>query len=504
MHALVLGLALVAFFTVTAPLSVYTSDEGAYALQAASLRDGHWSYDYKLAGLDPTGERFPLVNSVRDGNGTWYTYPHHPLWPLALAATTSALGERVGLHILELLAVVGVACMAWLLTAELEPTAARAGFWLAAASPVFVNGYLTWAHTPSALMAGVALLMALRIGRDRASLASVAVMSGAVVLGVLLRAEGIFVAPAAAAVILAMSRRVRLVALTPIAFGAVTYLGERAWVHRIVRGGGYTAPDRTAGESLIAGRLKGAWHLLFAGSYRGQAVALFALAALVILAVATVRSGEDGAEDAADDRPLVAAAIVATVLLAARWAMGSGDAITGLLVAWPVVVVGALRALRRPTTPTLALVAGIAVFVAPVLATQYAESGGLEWGGRYLSPIIVPLAAVAAAGFVRLGRRPAIALAVVAAMSASMALGIVTNRRRDHDRLIAAIAARHPGVVVTDLPALPRLAWRTHRDTAWWLAKEGEVDAAVADLQRAGKERIVTVTSKGIKNIRSK
>jgi len=38
-----------------------------------------------------------------------------------------------------------------------------------------------------------------------------------------------------------------------------------------------------------------------------------------------------------------------------------------------------------------------AVFVAITLATQYAEAGGFEWGARFFSPLVVPIAALAAA-----------------------------------------------------------------------------------------------------------
>jgi hypothetical protein len=153
---------------------------------------------------------------------------------------------------------------------------------------------------------------------------------------------------------------------------------------------------------------------------------------------------------------------------------------------------------------TSPLLVGAAAFVAAVLATQYAGGGGLEWGGRFLSPVIVPLAAVAAVGLCTVGRRAAVALAVVAAMTGAMGLGVVWARRHDHDRLIVAIGRRHPAVVVTDLPPLPRLAWRTHDQIAWWLVDEDDVDAAVADLQAAHRGPVVTVTEKGIKNIRSK
>ena len=75
------------------------------------------------------------------------------------------MGRTFGLHLLNLLGVVGAAVAAWLLAGELDPRLRRPAFWLAAGGPVLVNGFLVWAHAPSAALAGLALVAAARIVR---------------------------------------------------------------------------------------------------------------------------------------------------------------------------------------------------------------------------------------------------------------------------------------------------------------------------------------------------
>jgi hypothetical protein len=244
--------------------------------------------------------------------------------------------------------------------------------------------------------------------------------------------------------------------------------------------------------------VRGAWHTLFDGSYEGNSYSLLLILALVVLVVA-VR--------ARDDRRFALGAGVASGLLVLRWALGPDDSVTGLLVAWPVAVAGVLRAVRgKKVTPLMqGLGVAAALIVAAVLATQYEIGGGLEWGGRYLSPIAVPIAVIGAVGLATLGVGSRRAAAAAMAATAAMGIGILANLRNDHDRITTAIESRQPRVVVTDVRSLPRIGWRTDGKFAWWIVDdEGEVQDAVDDLQAAGRDGIVTVTSEGIRNIRSK
>ena len=183
--------------------------------------------------------------------------------------------------------------------------------------------------------------------------------------------------------------------------------------------------------------MRGAWHTLFDASYAGASYAILLVVALAVMAVGL---------RAKDDRVTVVGAAVATALIALRWVLGPDDSVTGLLVAWPAAGAGVLRALRTGRQPpaVVAIAVGAGVIAAAVLATQYEIGGGLEWGGRFLSPVTVPVAVVAAIGVATLSRHARRAVAVVSAATAAMGLGILIDSRHDADRFIAAIEARPP------------------------------------------------------------
>ena len=79
-------------------------------------------------------------------------------------------------------------------------SAAPWAFWLAAASPALANAWILWAHTPSALAAGVLALAAVRGQRSTGWVAAGAIAAAA---GVLLRSEGLLWAGAVALALIA-------------------------------------------------------------------------------------------------------------------------------------------------------------------------------------------------------------------------------------------------------------------------------------------------------------
>jgi hypothetical protein len=127
----------------------------------------------------------------------------------------------------------------------------------------------------------------------------------------------------------------------------------------------------------------------------------------------------------------------------------------------------------------------------------------LEWGGRYLSPIVVPVAVLAAAGLMRAldavarpDRTRATAMVVIVGLaSAGFSLATVGALRSREDAIIAALA-RHPGqVVVTTRPAYPRLAWRAADRLPWMLTDKAGLPGLVADLRARGVVHLVLVVS---------
>lgn len=505
-HAATLAVLVLAIFPLMRPTSSFTSDEGAYALQAAALDNGTWEYDYRAAPLDPEGRAFPIILSDK-GSAGYYTYVKHPAYPLLLHATSRVFGRTLGLHILGLLGVVGAAVAAWLLAGELDPRLRRPAFWLAAGGPVLVNGYLIWAHAPSAALSGLALVAAARIARRGITPWAAAGLMVTIAGGVLLRSEGLLLAGALAASLAAVRFLVTRTPGPALAAFAVTAgpavlvaRVESRWISSIVgRQYSAVAGQADAASSRLGSRMTAAWHVLFKAHFIDAGAGLPVLAALAVAAgagyVALRRWGP------ASRRMLVVGVGAAGALLALRFAAHPHDPVTGLLSAWPLAVLGVLLYRWREAPPAAWLLGGTAaLFALATLATQYPEGGGLEWGGRYLSPIAVPLAVLAAAGLARAvagvpeaDRRPAVALlAALGVISAVFALAAAGALRAREDRIIAAVE-RHPSpVMVTTKPALPRLSWRGDRIT-WMLTDDAGLPDLLASLRAQGVPEVGVV-----------
>lgn len=510
-HVVALTILLIALFPLMRPTSSFTSDEGAYALQAKALEQGSWAYDYRAADLDPEGRAFPIVLSESGPSGH-FTYVKHPTVPLVLYLSTKLVGRTVGLHLLSLLGVIGAAVAAWLLAAEIDPRLRRPAFWLAAGGPVLVNGFVIWAHAPSAAVAGFAMLGAARAVRWRFTPLAAAGMTAALALGVLLRSEGLLfagaLAVAVAGVRLHRTRRpVAAIATIGLLLGSAILVSmlERLWISSILGGPyGGVAGAGAPSSSFWGDRLGAAWHVLLQGSYvdpRAELPMLLVLVVVVGLGVPALRHwGPTSASK------LAVAVVMAVVLLAVRFASFSFDPVTGLLPAAPLLAMGVLLFRRRDSGPVGGLlIATVGMFTLAILATQYPEGGGLEWGGRFLSPALVPLAVLAASGLARACElAPSADRTRVIALLAG--LGVVTSAfsmattgalRAHWDATIAAVS-RHPSPVsVTSQPATPRGAWRADRLT-WMLADESGVPELMRILYDRGVPQVTVIVDRAL------
>lgn len=496
---------------VVAPLlhldETFTSDEGAYALQVAVLDDGGWEYGYEAEAHDPEGRWFPLVNTTRSERG-WYPYVQHPTVPVLLLASTRVLGRVAGLHALGMLGALGAAVAAWLLAGEIAPAVRRGAFWLVAVSPAAVNGYIIWAHAPMAAVGGFAVVAAVRLAARKVG-PNLLVLLLCLGAGVLLRSEGLLFAVALAAGLAVACRHLSwaLWAGVPslcLAVVVLVVLAERQWVSAVIgspyrpqglrdRGGGDGAPSDASVLDWVSGRVQGAWHSLLQGPWgerRGTVLVVVALA-LVAFAVRTLRrQGSGWRRDA--ELALTAAVAVYTV----RVLDTPGESMTGLFAAWPVALLGVgvlpLAVLRRLPLVTVT----VGVFTVLVLVTQYRIGGGLEWGGRFLAPLIAPLAVMTAIGFDRvwrtlLGRRVLPVLCALALVPLVAGLLVLRTTRDLSGRIVDEVTAG-PRLVVTSSPALPRAAWRTHPNVAWMKVPPQELGDAVTSL-RTGGVRELTV-----------
>jgi len=506
-----LALVLVALVPTLHPRSTFTADEGAYALQVRALEHGSWEYRYKAAPIDPEGRYFPVILSTRNGSH-WYTYVQHPAYPLLLLGVSQVAGITLGLHLLSVLGAVGVAMAAWLLVSEASPASTagsglcRVAFWMAAVSPVLVNSQVVWAHALSAAVAGLALVTGLRAVRQGIRSWAAAGAAGALAAGVLLRSEGVLWA-AAVALTVAFVRGRRAGWGSGLAAGALAgpaaaaTLAERWWVRAIVGGSGYeNLRVRPGPSSFIGGRVSGAWHELFQGYPTGATAGLAAVLALAMVAglgfVALRRWSRDSVRD------LSIAVVVAVALYGVSSARHPSYPLVGLFTAWPIAALGvACVAWRRADSSVRVMGAAVGLFVAAVMATQYPEGGGLEWGGRFLSPALAPLAALAAVGLAhRLDPAPLAAkrfasglLAVLATVTAVAGLVTVGVSRQRQASVVDAIARHRAPVVVSTIPALPRVAWNIDERTTWMLTDDAGLPGLLGGLHDHQVNEVVVV-----------
>lgn len=490
-HVLALAVLLAVAFPLMSPTSSFTLDEGAYALQAAALQEGRWTYDYRAADLDPSGQAFPVALSHGAG-AIQYPYIQHPAYPLLLKVTSDALGRTIGLHLWALLGTVATAVAGWLLARELAPRLRPWSFWLAAASPVLANGFIIWAHSLSAAVAGLTSVAVVRIAKHGLNGArALAVMAG-MAGGVLLRSEGLlFAAAVTIALVIAVRKPVAAaLALPPIA----TAFLERTWVQRIAGDIYDNFETRAKTGGFVAGRISGAWHDLFQAS----AIGLVALVVVVAAMVVALRKWRP------DSVPLIGlAAAVGVGFTVAQFVAYPTQPVSGLFAACPPLLAGAaLVPWKRvdPGTRTLGLT--VVLFIPAVVATGYAAGGGLEWGGRFYSPLLAPLAVLGVLGLDAglqaapspRGRRTAtVLLGALAATGAVVSLLTVGAIRHAHREATAAVA-RHPAsVTVTTVAALPRVAWAIDRQTTWMLTTHARLPGLLADLRSQGVAQVTVV-----------
>jgi hypothetical protein len=142
------------------------------------------------------------------------------------------------------------------------------------------------------------------------------------------------------------------------------------------------------------------------------------------------------------------------------------------------------------SAPVRLLGASIGLFAVAVVATEYADGGGLEWGGRFFFPLLAPLAVLAVAGIdarlsaTNIPRMQVCGLlGAVAASTAVVSLVAVGWARADKQHVVDAVA-RHPAALtLTTVIALPRIAWSLDSRVTWMLTDPDRLATVLADLR---------------------
>jgi hypothetical protein len=264
-----------------------------------------------------------------------------------------------------------------------------------------------------------------------------------------------------------------------LALTGAVIVAESWWVDQIISSPSGALTARSGGgvvaSSFLDGRYQGATRSLL--DPRGGVLSLALLATIVATAVmgALAVRGRPGLA-----KVWAGVLALALALFALRVLVEPTEPIPGLIIAWPVLLVGVAAIGDRWRHLTAELTLAV-VFGAAIMATQYPDGGAVQWGGRFLAPLTVPLAVVAAVGLARLlasterqapERAGAAKLIVVAAIAVPTLLGarLAGEIRTFHTETYEAVAERVEGIVITPDPQLPRMMWRY--ELPWLVVEE--------------------------------
>lgn len=520
-HVVVLLVVLVVFGWFVRPGHAFTSDEGAAILQAEQLEaTGSWYYAYPLRelGLGDEARPFPLGESGDKGNTI---YARHPLYVEILRAANDA--GPVGLVGLSVAGAVLAAAGAALLAREVRPSLDRATLWVVGvASPLLFDSYLVLAHTLAAAGAVWAVVAAVRAlqTRGRARVAWLVLLGVLVAVTAALRSEGAFLGPALMAAALGVwwtkredRRGPAGVALVALVATCITWFAEREW-KRALLGAPTASATLEASTSWVTGRFEGLTTTWFQGDYdQRRSISVLLGLACIALAFGALRFRLH----AKQERLVTGALVFAAVAYVIVFLIGSPGAVPGLAIAFPIGWVGLWLCARQDVVSTGGRLCGCvaAVAAAGVLLTQYAQGGGLEWGGRYFLfcvPIATPvlLAAIVRTAERRRASRQLRMAALAAATVTAVVLGLIglLTVRDAHEAVgqvraaiasagpVAGVAADldHP-VVVGVNPLLPQIVHQDFWSYEWVVPEEEDLGAALDRLATGGIERVVFVTS---------
>lgn len=497
------------------PGSSFTSDEGASVLQAQAIEHGHWVLPDPLARIDPLGRHYPIELSATGSKGS------APLGKHLFYGAVLALAGRVagvdGMIALSLLGTVVAALLAAALSRELRPGIERQVLWFVGlGTPLLFDGFLLVAQAVAAALGAGALLLALRYtrhgGRGRAwALCCVCVLS------CLLRTEALLwcVGMAAGVVLLppaAQERPLRRWTTAALILGSgLLARGADTLLTRHAVGASPAVVGAVAGGHSLGDQLHAAFvSWLQAEPDPFSVLGAWMVVTLVVMAV-TARMLCRGRFSSA---AVLAVGAMAVVLWGLRLRSGPSIPVGGLAVATPVLWSGLWltdrRLLREPCARLCAVAA--LVFTGLVLATQYSDGGGLQWGGRFFAMALPAAAPVALEGIRR--QAPKLVPSVRAAMAAclvvvtgTVAAGAIQTLHTGH-AAGAALAARVEAVVrstpagdggdpvvLTSEPVLPRLEWPLFTHVRWQLVPPPDMAAVAGSLRTAGISAFVLATT---------
>lgn len=480
-----------AYFAVAPGDASVSSDDGAYVLAARTVSEGGWNLPHVVADADPEGAVYPFINADITAEG-FFPYTRRPVWVWMLAGADAIAGVW-GMRLLVLAgAAIAVVASGRLGRLIGDRRAAVTSAALAALSPIGFNGLQLWGH---AVAVGGLSLMYLGVAsvllRHRQQwLFPMGVLGASAAVAV--RSDALAFAGAAALVVVATGARRRRVTAV-VAGGSlglaslVTHLlsarHSAAVIGRATDAGGRNSSGAIAGD-----RVHGLIDTFVTNPGIDRGPSLIVLVALVLVGLAVFAARRCSPAAAA----LLVTAMGGWVL---RTAIDLDALVTGLLAAWPVVLLLAVRPWSRWNAVERELLAAVSVAAVAVALSQYQEGGGLNWGGRFLSGALPVLTVLTAAALTDLqerwdgGRNVLVAGLVLAAVTTAASVGADWWIRHRHDEVVsAAVRGQRSPVMLTSSAALPRLAWRTTDRIDWLLVAPddaGGIEKTIAILRAA-------------------
>jgi len=470
--------------------------------------------DYAGAKYDPDHKYSPFVSPWffwQDGKPySEYTSPF--IWA---SVPLYALFNHAGLLIIPWLSGVLLVILSAWLAWRVRPDrwAALAPLVVGLSSPVLVYSLEFWEHTPGAMLAGLAIAAMVKALDSRRAPIWLIVAGAAIGLGLTMRAE-LYVFPIAIIVgwvvirraardgvtigaysLRAMTKRVG-VPLIWVAVGGLLIAGPW-WLFQLIRWGSPFGPRLQQNVPLLGGgemlaRLGDTTGHNYVMLWPHDGSAVDVIAGLLIVAVGLAVSvrvvgkiQKSGVKIQSAGFWLLAATLVVIEVLT-TWRVSQGQRPNDLLTTFPLVLLLLLpinqSKIQNPKSEILRFLFVTSFTFALLVLLVSPFEGGIQWGPRFLLPLVAPLSVVIVIRVARLlensSQRGRIAIGGVAAIGLlagaySTWFGVQFMRQGQiaSEFMSAVIGQSSERVVVADTWFLTQNAPYTMGDKIWLLAE---------------------------------
>ncbi len=455
---------------------------------------GYWAEEW-----DPDGDYHPLFDTKQNAEGEWVNVT---TLPMLFAARP--LYELGGYRLALMLPMLGGLLAAFACRDIARRLAGGPegwwAFWVTAlASPILVYSLDLWEHSVGAglMLGGIALLVRTPHvgGVVLASLVAGALFG----LAASMRAEAFvvaFVAVAVTCLALVLRRQIGRALVT----GALSVVGfALPWLANASIEqdfGGNPRTSRVSGQAQrqwwteLAERGEEAfitWFGLPGFGYPGNVLLGAAVVGAIVLGVTMHRRGEQ--------RPAVAALVVAGVIYVLAFASGLGF-VSGALVASPFAAVAGLVRRDRERLAIL----GMALLMTVLIWTfQLTGGAGPQWGGRYL---LVPTLLLTTLGVIALverpGRAPRVAVSAFAVAVTLFGAAWLQQRSHDVEAFFDDLADRPEDVVISANGFFVREAGPAYDERRYLsIGRGADLEGAVDVVRDAGFDTFAVLAGRG-------